>query len=430
MLAVPIILSNSSVPLVGLVDTAVMGHLPDPAYVGAVALGATVFAFLFWAFGFLRMGTTGMVAQHWGQRDGSKIRDVIARHFVLAAGFGLLILLLSAPLVSLAVLLFPASEAVESAMLSYYEIRVFSAPATLSNYVLMGVFVGMQRTAFALTAQLVLNLVNASLSVLFVVGWGWGIEGVGIASVVAEYTALICGLILLRRLLPALPGQWPGASIRQLSRYLPLLRVNRDIFIRTLCLIFSFAWFNANGAAFGDVTLAANAILMQLVQVLAYGLDGFAHAAEALVGAAVGAGRRDNYRWAIRVTTQWAAGTALVYTTVFWMFGADFVAFITSIDDVRNMAGSYLPWLIAIPLISVWSYQLDGIFIGALRTADMRNAMMVSTSVYVVVSLPLIAWAGNHGLWFAITLYFLLRALTLGWLLRNGPWNEPARLSG
>jgi MATE family multidrug resistance protein len=197
-----------------------------------------------------------------------------------------------------------------------------------------------------------------------------------------------------------------------------------------LCLIISFAWFNLNGAAFGDVTLAANAILMQMIQVLAYGLDGFAHAAETLVGSAIGAGRRDQYRWAIRVTTQWAVGTALVYTSVFWLFGADFVALITSIDAVRLMADSYLPWLIAIPLISVWSYQLDGIFVGSLRTADMRNAMMVSTGVYMALSLPLIAWAENHGLWLAISLYFLLRALTLGWLLRTGQWNERAITSG
>ncbi|MGC1443024.1 MAG: MATE family efflux transporter, partial [Burkholderiaceae bacterium] len=243
MLALPIILSNLSVPLVGLVDTAVMGRLDDPAYIGAVALGATVFAFLFWAFGFLRMGTTGMVSQAWGRRDGQAMRDVIMRNCVLAMVFGGLILLLRLPLVQLAAWAFPASEVVETAMRQYYQIRVFSAPATLLNYVMVGVFVGMQRTSFVLVAQLVLNLTNAALSIVFVLGLGWGIEGVAIASVIAEYLALICSVLLLRRVLVGLSGQWPVDSVFSLNRYLPLLSLNADIFVRTLCLIFGFAWF-------------------------------------------------------------------------------------------------------------------------------------------------------------------------------------------
>ncbi|MGB7299654.1 MAG: MATE family efflux transporter [Burkholderiaceae bacterium] len=426
MLALPIILSNLSVPLVGLVDTAVMGRLDDPAYIGAVALGATVFAFLFWAFGFLRMGTTGMVSQAWGRRDGQAMRDVIMRNCVLAMVFGGLILLLRLPLVQLAAWAFPASEVVETAMRQYYQIRVFSAPATLLNYVMVGVFVGMQRTSFVLVAQLVLNLTNAALSIVFVLGLGWGIEGVAIASVIAEYLALICSVLLLRRVLVGLSGQWPVDSVFSLNRYLPLLSLNADIFVRTLCLIFGFAWFNAKSAGFGDVTLAGNAVIMQLVHLLAYGLDGFAHAAESLVGGAVGSKRRDEFRWAIRATTQWAALTAFAYTVVFAVFGTDMVALLTTIESVRVQAGEYLLWLIAMPLIAVWSYQLDGIFVGALRTRQMRNAMVLATGLYLLFSWPAIAWGGNHGLWLAIAVFYVLRAATLGWFLRHGDWRGVA----
>lgn len=421
-LAVPIILANSSVPLVGLVDTAVMGHLPDPAYVGAVALGATVFSFLFWALGFLKMGTTGLVAQYAGRRDGAMIRDVIARHVVLAIVFGLLILACQAPVIVLAQHLFPAEAAVEQAMRVYYDTRVYSAPATLLNYVLLGVFIGLQRTLYALIAQLVLNLTNAALSLWLVVGLGFGIDGVALASVVAEYLALATGIALLARLLPAVPGPWPTVGLGQVGRYIPLLKLNLDIFVRTLCLIGSFAWFNAQSAALGTVMLAANAILMQLVHVLAYGLDGFAHAAESLVGSAVGASRRDRFRRAAQVTTQWALLTALVYTVLYGLLGEVFVAAMTSIAPVRDAAVGFLPWVIVIPLVAVWSYQLDGIFVGALRTADMRNAMMVATVLYLVVSWPLVRLAGNHGLWMAIVLFFVLRAATLGWLLWRQPW--------
>jgi len=377
--AVPIILSNLSVPLVGLVDTAVMGRLPEPAFIGAVALGATVFALLFWAFGFLRMGTTGFIAQALGRSDGSAIREIIARNLVLAAVFGALILLFSRWVVDAALWLFPASAAVEAAMLEYYQVRVFSAPATLANYVLMGTFVGLQKTRYALFAQLALNLTNAALSVLFVLGWGWGIHGVGLASLIAEYCALAIGIGLLWRANSTVPGLWPGRALAKVSAYLPLLKVNANIFVRTLCLVIGFGWFNAQGAGFGDVPLAVNAILIQLTHMLAYGLDGFAHAAETFVGHAIGSRRRDAYRWAIRTTTQWAFGTAILYCVIFALFTNHFVAALTTIESVRDAAQAYIPWLVVMPLFAVWCYQLDGIFVGALRTAQMRNAMLVST---------------------------------------------------
>jgi MATE family multidrug resistance protein len=399
-----------------------MGRLPEPAYIGAVALGATVFALLFWAFGFLRMGTTGFIAQALGRNDGSAVREIIARNMVLAGVFGALILLLSRFVVDLALWLFPASVAVESAMLEYYQVRVFSAPATLANYVLMGTFVGLQKTRYALFAQLALNLTNAALSVLFVLSWEWGIHGVGLASLIAEYFALAIGIFLLWRANRTMSGNWPGRALAKIGAYIPLLKVNANIFLRTLCMVIGFGWFNAQGAGFGDVPLAVNAILIQLTHMLAYGLDGFAHAAETFVGHAIGSRRKDAYRWAIRATTQWAFGTAVIYCIIFALGATHFVAGLTTIEAVRIAAQEYIPWLIAMPLFAVWCFQLDGIFVGALRTAQMRNAMLVSTVVYIAFSLVFMKLWGNHGLWLSVTFFFVLRALTLGWYLKRKPW--------
>src|SRR5690606_27351309 len=293
---------NLSVPLVGLVDTAVMGRMPGPQGIGAVALGAVVFSFVYWGFGFLRMGTTGLVAREQGTRDREAMTMAIGRSLALALALGLAVVLLQWPVANLAALLAPASAEVEAGMLEYFRIRVWSAPAVLVQYVLLGVFIGMQRTGHALLTQVALNVCNAALSVLFVIGYGWGIAGVASASLVAEYFGLAVGLVLLARLLRQRGIGLSIAPLRELAAYRSLVAVNGNIFIRTLCLIAAFAWFHGQGARFGDMPLAANAILLQMVNLLAYGLDGFAHAAEALVGEALGAGDCDGFRWAVRAT--------------------------------------------------------------------------------------------------------------------------------
>ncbi len=428
-LAVPIALSNLSVPLVGLVDTAVMGRMPTPDFIGAVALGAVVFSFLFWGFGFLRMGTTGLVAQAFGRGDGTAVRDLVARNLLLAAALGGVLLLVQWPVGELARTLMPASEAVEASMATYYRVRIWSAPAVLANYVLMGVFVGARRTGFALVSQLVLNLCNAGLSALFVLGFGWGVAGVAAASVLGEYAALACGLALLRPALAGTPGAWDFRAALTFDGYRPLVAVNANIFVRTLCLIFAFAWFNAQAAAMGDVVLAVNAVLLQMVNLLSYGLDGFAHAAETLVGSAVGARRRDDCRWAVRATTAWAALTALGYSVAYAAFGGSVVGMLTTLEAVRQQAAEYTVWMVLIPLAAVWSYQLDGIFVGALRTAAMRDAMIVSLAVFLATSVAAVRLAGNHGLWFALVVFFVVRAVTLLVRLRRAPLVVPESAS-
>jgi len=420
-LALPIVLSNLSVPLVGLVDTAVMGRMPDPAYIGAVTLGAVLFSFLYWGFGFLRMGTTGLVARLLGAEDGDALRAAIARSLLLALALGTAIVLLQWPVARIARWAMPASDAVEQGMLTYYGIRVWSAPAVLVQYVLMGSFIGAQRTGHALVAQLALNLANAGLSYAFVIRLGWGIAGVGFASVIAEYFGLAVGLLLLRAVTRRVPGRWSKGSLTDWPAYRAMLVVNGNIFVRTLCLIGAFAWFNAQAARLGDLQLAANAVLLQLVNLLSYGLDGFAHAAEALVGQALGAGDRAAYRWTIRATGLWAAVTATGYSLVYALFGAAFIALMSDLPSVRAASAQYLPWVVAMPLIAVWSYQLDGIFIGSLRTREMRDGMIIALAAFVLSGFVLTALWGNHGLWGALVAFFVARALTLGRALVRGP---------
>jgi MATE family multidrug resistance protein len=412
-LAAPIIVSNISVPLLGAVDTAVVGHLPDPAYLGGVAVGSMVFDFLYWGFGFLRMGTSGFVAQARGAGDGAEVRAVLGRALMTAGALGALILALQGPIGATALGLVGASPAVGASAAGYVAVRVWSAPATLANYALLGWLFGMQRPKTALVLQVFSNGLNIALDLWFVVGLGWGVAGVAGASVIADYAAAALGLWLILRTLPGQAG-WDRRRLLARDRLTALFRVNRDIFVRTLCLIFAFAWFTAQGARLGDVTLAANAVLLNLQSIMAYGLDGFAFAAEALVGGAVGARDRPAFVALTRAVTQWSVGLAVLVAAAYGVFGSAIVALFTDLPAVRATAAMYLPWMVASPLVSVWSYVLDGIYVGATRTAEMRNGMAIALGSYLVAAqLLLPAWA-NHGLWLAFLILMLMRAATLG----------------
>ncbi len=407
-------LSNVSTPLLGMVDTAVVGHLDRPHYLGAVALGALIFTFLYWGFGFLRMGTTGLAAQARGAGQADEVRAVLARALLLAIGLGVVLVLLQRPIGRAAFALFQGSSLVEAEAAVYVGVRIWSAPATLANYVLLGWLLALERAGLALVLQLVLNGTNAVLDVLLVPVLGWGVPGVALASVAAEYTALGVGVVLVLRLLPRLGGAWRRPLILEPAAFRRLVAVNRDLFIRTLCLIGGFAWFTNQGARLGDVVLAANAVLLQFQTLMAYALDGFAHAAEALVGRAVGARRRDELAAAVRTTTLWAAGTALLFSLAYAAGGLLLIHALTGIDEVRATAATFLPWVALMPVVSIWSYQLDGIFIGATRTGAMRNAMIVSLLLFLALTVVTVPALGSHGLWLAFTIFMGLRAVTLG----------------
>ncbi len=403
-----------SVPLVGAVDTAVVGHLPDPVYIGAVALGAVIFNFLFWGFGFLRMGTTGFVAQAYGNGDATEIRSTLARGLLLAGGLGLAIVMLQIPIGAIAFWAFEGGRELESVAASYYDIRVWSAPAALANYVLLGWLIGIQNTRAALLLQLVLNLCNVMLDLVFVMGFGWGVPGVALASLLSEAIALVVGLWVVRTDLQRLGGTWNRDHILYGPRVRALLHVNINIFVRTVCLIVAFFYFTAMGTRLGEITLAANAVLLHLHYFVSYGLDGFAHAASALAGGAYGAGNRCAFRAAVRTTTVWAVIIAAVYTLIYAILGQPIVNLITGIATVRVAAGDYLIWMLVSPIISVWSYQLDGIYVGVTRTVEMRNSMLLSLLLYVVLSWVLIPLWHNHGLWLSFMIFMAMRGITLG----------------
>ena len=412
-LAFPIILSNSSVPLLGAVDTAVVGHLPDPHYIGSVAIGALIFSFLYWGFGFLRMGTTGFVAQAVGEEDATEVRSVLARALILAAVISVFVLALQGFVLWMALSLIEGSAIVEDGASSYFSVRVWGAPAVLGNYALMGFFIGIRNTRAALVVQIFMNGLNVILDLLFVIGFNWDVVGVAAATAISETLALGLGLFLVRRELVRIGGEWHVSAIRSLQKMARLLAVNLDIFIRTILLIFAFAYFTAEAAKEGNVTLAAVAVLMNFMHFIAHGLDGFAFAAEGMVGNAIGARKVSKLREIVWVTGFWALIVACLYSLVYLIFGTAIVNLLTGIEEVRERAYEFLPWLIAAPLISIWSYQLDGIFIGAVQSKEMRNCMIISFIAYMLCMQFFGDIWGTHGLWAALMVFMATRAVTL-----------------
>lgn len=413
-LAWPVILSNVTTPLLGLVDTAVVGRLPGPEYIGAVAIGAAAFTGIFWMFGFLRMGTTGFIAQAMGTDDFTEVRAILGRAVLIAILFGAMLVALQQPLWAGAVHLLDPSATVEALAEQYFTIRVWTGPATLVNYALLGFFIGLQRPRLALAIQIWLNGVNILLDLLFVIGLDMGVPGVAWATLIGEYSAAILGLVVALRVLRPHGGRFSWPAILDPMQCRRLLSANFDIFVRTACLIIAFSWATRVGARLGDLALAANAILMQMVHLLAYGLDGFAFAAEALVGGALGARSLNALRQAVVASTIWAlvvsAGVALTYLVA----GPLLIALMTDQPDIQSAAETYLVWIVIYPLLAIWCYQLDGIFIGATQTAEMRNAMILSLGVFVVAILTLPDLFGNHGLWASLSILNIARTVTLG----------------
>ncbi len=409
----PTILSNLTVPLLGAVDTAVMGHLPDPAYVGAVAVGAMIFSFVYWGFGFLRMGTVGFAAQAKGSGDTDEIRAVIARALLVGLGLALVILALQLPIRLGALAIVDAAPDVERLAGAYFDVRVWGAPATLANYGVLGWLLGMQYVRTALIVQVFINGLNVLLDLWFVLGLGWGVEGVALATAIAQYAGALLGLVLVMRHLAAIGGRWQRARILEATALTETFRVNFDIFVRTLAMIIAWSLLTWTGARLGTTVLAANAILMNFQSFLAHGLDGFAHATSALVGEAVGARDRRALRRCVVAATVMAAVVAAGYTLIYAGAGPAIIRIFTDIAELRAFASEFLIWMVVSPLLSVWAYQLDGIFIGATRSADMRNAMLISVALYIVAMATLPGPLGNHGLWLSVMIFMVVRALTL-----------------
>jgi len=390
-----------------------MGHLPDAAYVGAVAVGAMIFSFVYWGFGFLNMGTVGFAAQAKGSGDTDEIRAVLARALLVGLGLAAVILALQIPTRLGALAIIDATPQVEQLAGAYFDARVWGAPATLANYGLLGWLLGMQYVRTALVVQVFINALNVVLDLWFVLDLGWGVEGVALATAIAQYAGALLGLFFVLRHLAAIGGRWQRAKILEPAALAETFRVNRDIFLRTLAMIFAWSLLTWSSARLGTTVLAANAILMNFQLFLAHGLDGFAHATSALVGEAVGARDRHALRRYVVAATVMAAIVAAGYTLVYAIAGPAIIRLFTNIAELRAFSSTYLVWIVVSPLLSVWAYQLDGIFIGATRSAEMRNAMLASVAIYVLAMATLPGLLGNHGLWLSVMIFMVVRALTL-----------------
>ena len=414
LIAGPIIISNISVPMLGAVDTAVIGHLPDPKYLGGVAIGAMVFTFIYWGFGFLRMGTGGLTAQAFGARDADEVRACLARAAVIGIPVALILIALQLPIATAAFSILEASPDVEALAQEYFFVRIWGAPATLMNFALLGWFIGCQNTKAALWHQLSLNGVNIVLDLVFVLGFGWGVTGVAAATAIADGVAVVIGLFLALPILRKLGGGFVRAKILEASKIRRTIALNVDIFIRTICLVLGFAYFTAQGAAFGNVVLAANAVLLNFQTFMAHALDGLAHSAEALGGEAIGARDRKAFRDAVRVSVFWGMVVAVGFTLVYLIAGPFIFDVLTGIETVRETSREYLVWSVAMPLIAVFPFLLDGIFLGGTRGATMRNAMIVSLLIYLACCYILVPLWGNDGLWASLAIFMGARGLTLG----------------
>ena len=432
-LAAPMILSNISVPLVALVDSTVIGHLPHAHQLGAVAVGASLYVFLAWMMGFLRMGTTGFAAQAAGRGDGTALRQILLQGLLLSVLLSLFLGAIALPFSSLALTVMQPSPALHALTLDFFYTRLFGLPGALATYALVGWFLGTQNARAPLGILLTTNLVNIALNLWFVLGLDWGVVGSARASVIAEWSGALLGLWLTRGALRHFPGKVVWQALRVWQNWKPLLGVNRDIFIRSLMLQSVFFLITLQGARLGDATVAANALLLNGLLLAAHALDGLAHAVEALCGHAIGARDRTALRRSMVVASGWSLIASAGFAVLFLFGGHLFITVQTDIPSVRETAFQYVPYLALLPLIAVWSYLLDGLFIGATRAREMRNAMVIS----VIIALP-VAWAmqgfGNHGLWISFLLFMVLRSLTLAgyaWgMQRRDQWFNPNTCTG
>ncbi len=410
-IAAPLILSNITVPLLGMVDTGVTGHLDDAVYLGAVAIGSTIFGIIYTGVNFLRMGTTGIAAQRFGAGDYDGLRVSLGQAIIVALAIAAILILLRQPIGYFAMQLLGAGAGIKAYALEYFSIRIWSAPATLATYALIGWFIGLQNARVPLAIILTINVTNIALDLLFVLVLGMKVDGVALASVIAEYTGVAVGIGFVILSLRKHAGRWPVAKLIKLREYGAFFAINSNLFVRTMALVFTLSFVTAQGARMGGLILAANAILMNFQFLTAFALDGIAHAAEALVGKAIGEGRREALKRSVQLTLRWSLIFAAGFSLCFLVGGPVLIRVLTDLPDVQQTTLRYLPWMIASPLISVWSFLYDGVFVGATRAREMRNIMVVSALFVFLPAWYWLQWLGNDGLWLAFMLFMASRGI-------------------
>lgn len=418
-LAVPSIISNITVPLLGLVDVSIVGHLGSATYIGAIAVGGMLFSMIYWIFGFLRMGTSGLTAQAYGRRDLAEVILSFVRSVGIAFGLGLLLILLQYPILKIAFTLIDTTPAIKELASLYFRICIWGAPAVLGLYSFAGWFVGMQNSRFPMYIAITQNVVNIAASLFFVFVWNRGVAGVAMGTLVAQYAGLQMALLLwygyYRRL-------WPKLNWKMLTDYEAMRSffiLNRDIFFRTLCLVAVTTYFTFRGAEQGDVILAVNTLLMQLFTLYSYIMDGFAYAGEALTGRYVGAHNRADLERMIRALFAWGIGLALTFTLLYGIGGSSFLGLLTNEREVLNASSDYFYWVLAIPLAGMAAFLWDGIYIGATASRQMLYSMLVASASFFLLQGLLQQQMGNHALWMAFIVYLFLRGLVQTGLARK-----------
>ncbi|HET6431135.1 MATE family efflux transporter [Dyella sp.] len=417
-LAAPMIASNLTVPLVTLVDSVMAGHLAHAGQLGAVAVGSAIYSLPIWIFGFLRMGTIGFAAQASGRADGDALRRLLVQALLLAVGLAGATVLLAWPLLGPLLHLMKPSTTLDGLTRTYLHVRLVGLPAALANAALIGWFLGMHNAGMALRVTVVTNVVNIALNGVFVLGLHAGVLGIAASSVCGEWIGTLVGLTGIAAQLRRYPGRLPSHALRRWASWRPLMAVNRDILIRSLALQGVFFAVTVLGTRLGDSVVAANALLLNGLLLAAFALDGLANAVEALAGHAVGARDRVALRRALVVAGGWSLIGSALFALCFGMAGRLFVDLQTDITPVREIAYGYLAYLTALPLVGVWSYLYDGLFVGATRAREMRDAMLVAGVAFVVLAFALRGW-GNHGLWLAFLGFMLVRAGTMAWMARR-----------
>ncbi|KMJ59920.1 damage-inducible protein F [Bacillus sp. LL01] len=412
-LALPLIIAGITTPLIGAVDTAVVGRLPDPSSIGGVAIGAVIFNTMYWLLGFLRVSTSGFTAQAQGSNKTNETMLTLLRPMIIALVFGLLFIIFQKPILQVALNVIGGSDAVSSFATTYFSIRVWGAPFILLSYVFVGWLIGMGKVRLSLATQLVMNLMNIILSMVFVLGLGMGVAGVAYATLISEVSAVLFGGFIIAR------HNWIGFSSVKLRMILdpePLMKmvkVNRDLFLRTVCLLIMTGIFTSKGAGMGEVTLAANAILLQIHYIMAYLIGGFANASSILTGRAVGGKDLVLFKRAINLSAIWGFGTAVSLAALMLLAGDNIVTFFTSIEMVRAMATEHLIWMVIFPFVGFWGLQLDGIFSGATDAKSIRDSIFFALLVFLVAIWFLVPLYQNQGIWLAFVVFSLGRSIFL-----------------
>ncbi len=430
-LAVPNIISNISIPLLGIVDMALMGHLESDAYIGAIALGSLIFNFIYWSLGFLRMGTSGFTAQALGRRDLPETILVFSRAALIAILISVVLLLLQKPIENLSFLVLKGESQVETLALTYFRIRIWAAPAALGQFALLGFFLGMQNARLPMVVLVSTNVINIACSYLFVMKLGLGSDGVALGTVIAQYSGLFLAIFFFRKYFKKMFKYWSLKATFQWDKLKHFLQINSDIFIRTMCLVVVFSIFTARSASVDlqnegeDTILAVNSILMQFFMFFSFLIDGFAHASEALTGKYIGAGDRKSLERSIRLLFLWGGGISLFFTLIYLLGGNAIFRVLTNNPEVIANAKPYFFWVVMVPLASFTAFLWDGIYIGATAGKQMRNAMLAST---LLVFFPAYILAGkiwgNHGLWFAFILFMAARGVSMQLLSKKAVYSK------